>query len=66
MGLNDPTSVPRLSTDPGPLPGKLHIDTVVGPMRVVPECKVQALCTNGWRCWEAGRCLRCESEADDG
>lgn len=34
------------------------IQTVLGPVRVVPECKVQAVCTNGSKCWEAGRCCR--------
>lgn len=37
-----------------------RIDTVLGAVAVVPECKVQAVCTNGSKCWEAGECLRAE------
>lgn len=36
------------------------IDTVIGPIRLIPECKVQAVCVKGLRCWEAGRCLRAD------
>jgi hypothetical protein len=36
------------------------LNTVLGPLKVVPECKAQAVCVNGSRCWEAGRCLKAE------
>jgi len=41
------------------------IDTVLGPIKVVPECKVQAVCVNGLKCWEAGRCLRDPAALDE-
>ena len=34
------------------------IQTILGPIAVMPECKAQAVCVNGSHCWEAGRCLR--------
>lgn len=34
------------------------VETVLGPLKVLPECKAQAVCVNGLKCWEAGRCLR--------
>lgn len=34
------------------------IDTVIGPVKVIPECHAQAVCVLGRRCWEAGHCLR--------
>lgn len=34
------------------------LDTVLGPLKVVPDCKAQACCVNGLKCWEAGECLR--------
>lgn len=37
---------------------RMRIDTVLGPVRVVPECLVQAVCVNGSKCWDAGVCLR--------
>ncbi len=40
-----------------------RIDTVIGSVAVVPECKVQATCTNGSKCWEAGECLRAPCDA---
>ena len=36
------------------------IMTVLGPVRVMPECKVQAVCVNGAKCWKAGRCCRAD------
>lgn len=45
------------------------IDTVLGPIKVVPECDAQAVCVNGLRCWEAGVCLhqpeRAAPDADE-
>lgn len=35
-----------------------RIDTVLGAVAVCPECKLQAVCTNGSKCWEVGECLR--------
>jgi hypothetical protein len=34
------------------------MDTVLGPVGIIPECKAQAVCVNGRHCWEAGQCLR--------
>lgn len=41
------------------------LKTVLGPIKVVPECKAQAVCVNGLKCWEAGRCLKPEDGRDD-
>ena len=38
--------------------GRRMLDTVLGPVKINPECRVAACCGNGKRCWEAGRCLR--------
>lgn len=43
---------------PVPPHPKLLIKTVIGPVKVMPECKAQAVCVNGNKCWEAGECLR--------
>jgi hypothetical protein len=37
--------------------GRRTVETVLGPLKVVPECRAQAVCVNGSKCWEAGRCL---------
>lgn len=37
------------------------METVLGPIKVVPECKAQAVCVNGLKCWEDGQCLRAAS-----
>lgn len=38
------------------------IDTVLCPVIVLPECKHQAVCTNGAKCWEAGLCLKAKPD----
>jgi hypothetical protein len=46
--------------------GRRTVETVLGPLKVVPECRAQAVCVNGSKCWEAGRCLRPpQDEADE-
>lgn len=41
-----------------------RIDTVIGPVKMLPECKSQAVCVNGSKCWEAGRCLRQQPDTE--
>ena len=47
-----------------PLEGRRTVETVLGPLKVVPECRAQAVCVNGSKCWEAGRCLRSPQDED--
>lgn len=42
------------------------IDTVVGPVQVMPECERQAVCVNGSKCWEVGACLKSTCERRPG
>lgn len=48
----------RLKAAHRPAETRRYIETVLGPLKVVPECKALAVCVNGLVCWEAGRCLR--------
>jgi hypothetical protein len=41
--------------------GRRTVATVLGPIKIIPECKAQAVCVNGLRCWEAGRCLKVDT-----
>lgn len=54
--------MPEAIAQTGDATGRRVIATVLGPLKIIPECKAQAVCVNGPCCWEAGKCLKAEVE----